>query len=228
MSFEDRQHWELRRRRKKQTKRSKAVEAVPEVRKSTMTMTRSFEQFEPLQLRDDGRSVYGLVVPWNTASSITERNAAGEIETYDEAFLPTSFSQMETIAKKRKNWGWIALRMDHDPSMDARVGFARSVTVDKKGAYADFRLYDGPQLEKVRSMLSESHTGLSVEFVDTAKPRRSDGGTVLRTQVYVSGVAATPMPAYTDAAVLAMREDVDVPPLRTPANDAVAEWLAGQ
>lgn len=185
---------------------------------------RSFALEDGFSLRDDGRSIYGRIVPFNVAAHVIERNAQGEIEEYDEAFLPTSFNTMIRHGQDRGNFGWIGLNLDHDEK--DRVGYARSVEVKDDGAYAEFKLYKSKDLELHRSMLEESHTGLSVEFMDMADPREVDG-VRMRTQVYVKGVAATPQPCYADAGVLAMREDGNaVPQIVTPTLDEINEFLA--
>ena len=100
------------------------------------------------------------------------------------------------------------------------------MTEDADGAYGSFRLYDGPHLPKVRSMLAESHTGLSIEFTDVAAPV-VDGSLRRRRQINVSHVTATPIPAYPSAGILAMRAagDVDVA-AGTPNLDRVRAMLA--
>jgi phage head maturation protease len=186
---------------------------------------RSFVLDEPLHIRADGRTVEGLMVPWNTPASVTERDETGKLVTYDEAFMSTSFDRMQAAARKRGNWGWIALNLDHDESLDARVGFATEVDVRSDGAYGTFTLYRGPQLDKVRSMIEESHRGMSIEFVDVAAPR-VNGGLTVRTQVHVRHVAVTPVPVYAGAGVLAVRHEDELP-LSTPALDEVRAFLDG-
>jgi len=190
--------------------------------------TRSFTPPEPLHLRDDGRSVFGLIVPWNTPSDVVERNAQGESVSFTEDFQPGSFTAMSQIAAKRGNWGFIGLKLEHEDSLESRIGFATDIEHEgTTGAFGTFKLYEGPQLEKVRSMIAESHQGLSIEFVDMAKPK-VEGTTVHRTQVFVRHVAATPVPVYADAGVLAMRAEADLPIVPTPGLDEVLAYLKGE
>lgn len=184
-------------------------------------------EFGELQLRDDGRTVHGKIVPFREPTQITQRRADGEVESFEEMFAPGSLTACCQLAQRRGNAGWIALNLDHDESFDARVGYATELEQREDGGYATFRLYDGPQLPKVRSMIEESHKGLSVMFDDVAKPRLI-GKVRERVQVYLHHVAATPSPAYAGAGVLAMRSTDSGLTLGTPALDEVQQWLAAQ
>lgn len=190
------------------------------------TLIRSVELPEALHLRDDGRTVDGLIVPWNTPADVIDVTATG-VRKYREGFLSTSFDQMMREGRKRGNFGFMRLKIDHDDATDRIAGFARTVEVGEQGARAEFRLYRGSNLELFQSMIEESHDGLSVEFVDLAKPLERDGVT-WRTQVWVSGVATTPEPAYANAKVLAMRSDDAPSSVETPVLDELNAWLASQ
>jgi phage head maturation protease len=188
-------------------------------------LRRSVELGE-LQLRDDGRTVHGKIVPFREAAKVTQRRADGQIESFEEMFAPGSLTACCQLAQRRGNAGWIALNLDHDESFDNRVGYATELEQREDGGYATFRLYEGPQLPKVRSMLEESHKGLSVMFDDVAKPRLV-GGIRERVQVYLHHVAATPSPVYSGAGVLAMRSDEGgTLSVSTPALDEIDDYLA--
>lgn len=189
-------------------------------------MIRSF-QIDGLHLRDDGRTVEGRIVPFNEIGTVVEEEN-GQLVRYDETFLPGSMSKMIGGAKARGgNFGWIGLNLDHDQGLPSRIGYATDVIEATDGAYGTFRLYQGADLDKVRSMLTESHTGLSVEFSDIWKPRNI-GGVRARTMVHVSGVAATPVPIYSGAELLSVRSQGDTPAeYGTPALDEVKAFLAG-
>jgi hypothetical protein len=144
---------------------------------------------------------------------------------YHEVFMPGCMTRMCQVARQRGNAGFIGLDLDHSEQFDHRIGYAREIEQRDDGGYGVFRLYEGAQLEKVRSMLAESHTGLSVNFHDVAKPRLIEGVTQ-RTQIHVVSVAATPMPSYAGAKVLSLRSiDEEAPPVETPAFDEIREWL---
>lgn len=196
-------------------------------------MKRSFDVGEWHIRSDDGRIVEGRIVPYNEVETVYERDReSGELVKFKERFLPGSCDAMVQAAAKRGNASWIALLMEHNEhDFDSNVGFALSLDSRADGAYATFKLHDGHDLPKVRSMLAESHTGLSVSFADTRVPHVDDG-LISRRQVHINHVAATPTPVYASAKVLAMRSAIDgdgdlVPNIHgTPNLDAVKEWLA--
>lgn len=176
------------------------------------------------ELRDDGRSVLGRIVPFNEPAVVIDRG-----ERFREQFLPGSLTRMCQVIAKRGNAGWVSLNLDHDEGFDARIGYARMIEQRDDGGWADFKLYRGPQLDKVRSMLEESHTGLSVMFDDIAPPKVLDG-IRSRVQVVISHVAATAFPVYRGAKITAMRDEVTTPaPITSDELDerpALAEWRA--
>lgn len=176
--------------------------------------------------RGDGRTVIGRMVPYNEVAEITERHSeTGEIVTFREQFLERSCMQMVQAAERRGNASWMKFRIEHDDSFDGWVGYAQTIRDAKDGGYATFRLYDSVDLDKVRSILKESHTGLSVNFGAIVPPEMRDG-VVSHRQIHVEHVAATPMPAYVGAGITAMRGDsreLFVP--NTPHLDATRALL---
>lgn len=165
-------------------------------------------------VRADENVVEGRIVPFNEPAIVVE-----EGERYREGFLPGSLTRMEQAVKQRGNASWIAFNLEHDTSLAARIGYARSIVQRDDGAWAEFQLYPGVDLPKVRAMLEGSHTGLSVFFRDVSPPKEADG-IRWRTQVHIDHVAATPMPVYSGATITKVRE-TDALNLATPALD---EW----
>lgn len=152
------------------------------------------------KLRDDGRSVRGRIVPYREPSIVIERG-----ERFREQFLPGCLTRMCQLVHKRGNAGWVSLNLDHDESFAARIGYASTIDDLPDGGWADFKLYRSPDLDKVRSMLEESHTGLSVMFDDIAPPRLLDG-VRSRVQIAIAHVAATAFPVYRGAQIASVRD----------------------
>lgn len=172
-------------------------------------------------LRDDGRSMLGRIVPFEEPAIVVEQG-----ERFEEEFLPGCMTRMCQIAARRGNAGWISLNLDHDETMDARIGYATGLEQRDDGGWAEFRLYPGNQLEKVRSMLTESHRGLSVMFDDIAEPRVT-AGRRSRVQISVRHVAATPVPIYSGARVALVRDGTgsDAPTVDELGDrPALREW----
>jgi len=190
-------------------------------------VTTRFIGSDRLHLRDDGRTVEGCIVPYGEVAEIVERDQeTGELSRYREQFLKGSCARMAQGVHRRGNAAFIKLVLDHDDqSFDAWVGHALSLTSEDDGAYATFRLYDGRDLDKVRSMLSESHTGLSIHFGDVRPPKVIEG-IISRVQVAIDHVAATPVPAYANAGITSMRSNDGTVMAGTPHLNDVRAFLA--
>jgi HK97 family phage prohead protease len=171
-------------------------------------------------LRDDGRTIEGRILPFNEPATVIDPGGP----PYEEMFAPGCLDWVCAQSEKRGNAGFIGLDLDHRDDLDHRIGSARSVEQRDDGAYAVFRLYNGPDLPKVQSMLEDSHTGLSVNFADRRRARTVEG-VVQRVDIHVFAVACTPVPAYTGAKIMAMRSIDDIVPVETPHFEAVREWL---
>lgn len=185
-------------------------------------MLRSFAA--DLEVSTDGREVFGRIVPLNEVAHIREM-IDGALDEYDEEFLPGCSAHMRQVAKSRGGQpSWIQFTLDHDHGFDSRLGFCREMVEVGSGVDCTFRLYDDPRLPKVRSMLAESHKGLSIEFVDRVAPI-VEGNLRRRRQINISHVTATPVPVYASAKILAMRSEGD-PLGGTPNLDRVREMLA--
>lgn len=186
------------------------------------------------ELRDDGRTLFGRMVPYGERASIVEVNeSTNEIERYTEQFLPHSFAAMAQGFRARggdrskASNMFVPLLMGHSDRFDDMIGHAVELTDEEDGAYATFRLYADERIEKIRSVLSESHTGLSVSFRDIRPPRTIDG-VISRVQVGINHVAATPTPAYPGARIESLRNESDDAPIETPALNTVRQWLQEQ
>lgn len=188
----------------------------------------TFIRTAEFQIRDDGRTLDGRVVPYGEIANIVEVDETGELLRYQEQFLPHSLAAMAQGFKSRSFRGLhIPLVLDHNESFDNLIGHAVELDSRDDGAYATFRLYDDTNITKVRSILNESHTGLSIKFKDTREPKLIEG-IVSRVQVYVAHVAATPSPAYATAGIESIRSSDETPVAITPSLDDVKAWLQSQ
>ena len=181
---------------------------------------------EGFNLRDDGRVIEGLIVPYNQVATVVEPDATGKLVKYQEQFLRGSLAGMAQGFKARGLLD-LPLFLGHEENMDNRIGYATGLESRDEGAWASFRIYENSNIVKVQSMLRESHTGLSVKFRDVRQPKLLDG-IVSRVQVFVRHVAATPVPTYAGAGITAIRSmeaDQEAP---RPALEAVRAWLATQ
>jgi HK97 family phage prohead protease len=183
------------------------------------TITRSYTT----DLTFEGRTIEGVVVPYEEPADVADD--LGPTPIYREVFTPTSFArQLQGIAAGRLKVKAIGLNLDHRRELDRHIGYMAEATSTDAGLLGRFTLLERADIDLVRSMLAETHTGLSVECA-VYKSRVRPDGVVERRTVELIGVAATPTPAYAGAAITAMRAaDPDLP-LPTPLLDAVAaEW----
>lgn len=185
-------------------------------------------QLGELELRDDeddGRFVYGRLFPIGVTTRIREV-VDGKLLDYDERFLSGCTTRLRQVIATRMRGvpAYLKLLLGHDESFDREVGYCTKLDEQDDGVYGSFKLHESRDIVKVRSMLREAYTGLSVEFSDHVPPRIV-GRLVERRQVDLHHVAATPTPAYADAAILAMREGA---PLvgSTPLLDEARAMLA--
>lgn len=177
---------------------------------------------------NDGRTVEGMIVPYMEPTEVIERTASGELVRYTEQFMRHSCLAMAQAVAKRGNAAFISFLMDHDEhDFNAKIGYASTLESRDDGAYATFRLYQSRDIEKVVSMLDESHRGLSVNFADRKPPRVIDGITS-RVQVQIDHVAATPTPAYVGAGITGIRsmDEMSLVAAPTPRLTEIQEWLA--
>lgn len=174
-----------------------------------------------LEIRDvDGKpTVAGRIVPIGEPTRIVEPGAS-----YREQFLPGCSLRVRQQAARLGHCRWVGLKLDHSDTLDHRIGYATTLEERSDGLYATFGLYQSAELDKVRSMLRESHTGLSIEFSDAADPV-TDGDLVSRRQIHLHGVAATPIPAYAGAVITAVRDVADADD-GTPRLDVALRELA--
>ena len=194
---------------------------------------KTFIRSAQFEMRDDGRTLTGCIVPYGQIAEIVEYDdERAALVRYAETFLPHSLAAMAQSFRARggKMPGtgqYVPLLLDHNDSFDSRIGYATELTDEEDGAYATFRLYDANDITKVRSILNESHNGLSVAFKDIKEPK-INGGVISRVQVFLGHVAATPTPAYSGAMITGMRSGDSVPEMVRPNLSSVREWLANE
>jgi len=181
-----------------------------------VTIVRSYTS----ELTLEGRTVEGVVVPYGVEAEVADD--LGPTPVYRETFTPTSFAgQLQGIAAGRASFMNIGFTLDHRDDLDRYIGCMTDAESSAAGLVARFTLRHRDNLDLVRSMLAESHTGLSVQAIIRRSKVRADG-VVERLQAHLVNVAAVPMPAYAGAGITAMRAADDDRPAPTPMLDAVA------
>lgn len=170
-----------------------------------LELTRSFLDVDLDVNRKQGR-VTGLVVPYLRPTPIMELRDSGVIE-YSEQFAPGS---MERAAKAPNR---VMLQFTHSEALDHQLGYGVSFrdSDSEQGCVGEFQVYKTNR-DLALEMLESSHRGLSVTFA-SLRPMgglEQPGELVTRQAVMCRAVAAVTDPAYAEAGVMAIRQQVDL------------------
>lgn len=161
----------------------------------------------------DGRMVYGRVVPYGEVIPFVDEYDGNKVK--HERFI------LGALARQVNAWDRVTLAFEHEGGFRNTIGYGQQLQELDDGAYGSFRLYEA-DAPKAREVLTTSHKGLSLEFVNL-RDRLAADGVIDRVRVHVARVAAVPDAAYDGAQILAVRNADPVP---TPHLDAVLDELA--
>jgi HK97 family phage prohead protease len=176
----------------------------------------------------DGRTINVRVVPFNEVADVAD---PPDFKPYKEQFMPGAFARNEPHAHR------IRLRSDHaalDESGGRKsgtsgiVGTGVKLTQGDDGYDAEFKFLDTPDAMTARELvLNGGYDGVSAEFLPIRSTRTSDG-IVQRQVAHLDSVALATGPAYSNAAILSLREEqiVDEELLPPPPNLAIIERCA--
>lgn len=149
-----------------------------------------------LEVREDGRTIVGVAVPFNSPTEI--RDLGG---SYREQFAAGAFAR--TIAERGPSR--VKLLLQHD---DRRlpIGRAVSLTETPQGLVAELAVSKTPDGDTALELVRDGTLdGLSVSFRSIRQTRKGD--LVTRTEVQLREISLTGFPAYDDARVSAVRSD---------------------
>ena len=180
---------------------------------SATLLTRSVAD---LEIREDGRTAIGRLVPYGEVTDIMDPTG----EVYKEVFVRGAFEGAVSVPER------IDLRYSHDGGFDNVLGQGYELSEEDDGLYGAFRLYESVAT-RARDVLNGHAKHLSVGFYPIKSRRR--GGVVERVKAYLEHVAATSTPAYAGAEVLSVRQDVVLEstevPAEVPGLDSIQDWL---
>lgn len=154
-----------------------------------------------LEIRGDGRTVYGLAVPYDQPAEIRDYQGS-----YTEVFRFGAFER--TIAERGDRVKFLA---NHD-RQKLPLGKALKLDEQPAGLVGEFRVSATPDgdaaLELIRDGVLDS---LSIGFkpVDTGDRWNTDRTLVERTEVALMEVSAVAFPAYDGALISGVRHDLD-------------------
>lgn len=163
------------------------------------TITRSYAADLSIRADGDGRTVAGIVVPFDTEARVSDGG-----RPYTERFQRGAFAK--TISERGDR---VKLLMQHDSHEP--IGRATSLREDAAGLYGEFRVSNVPAgdqaLELVRDGVIDS---FSVGFAPIKHVR--DGDVTVRTEVALREASLVTFPAYDTARITALRAMVaDLP-----------------
>lgn len=166
-----------------------------------MTLERTLAH--DLSTRGDGRTVFGIAVPFDREARVNDG-----LGPYTEVFKRGAFAK--TI---REQGAKVKLLVNHDKMSRLPIGRATSLREDAAGLYGEFRISATREGDEALTLVSDGVVdAFSVGFAPIQE-RESDGR-VERTEVSLREVSLVAFPAYADAAIAGLRSmaEVDVAP----------------
>jgi hypothetical protein len=167
--------------------------------------------FSPdLEVRSDGRTVSGLVVPWDQPTLVRDAGVS-----YRESFRPGAFTR--TLVERGPER--VKLLAQHD-TRQLPLGRAIVLREDAAGLYGEFRVSATTAGDEVLELVRDGALdGLSVGF-RPIRENRSATGVLERLEVALHEVSLVAHPAYADARVVAVRSQDASTPLLARARRA--------
>ena len=178
-------------------------------------LQRAWSPLTDLEIRGgDGRTVYGLAVPFDTPTNI--RDAQG---TYTEVFREGAFRQTINVGAER-----VKFLVNHDRVGRLPLGRALSLREDPAGLVGEFRVSqtrDGDEvLELIRDGVLDA---FSIGFAPQRDKWNVDRSFVERTQVHLSEVSTVSFPAYSGATIAGVRSADEQHPTDDAASGAASD-----
>jgi HK97 family phage prohead protease len=169
---------------------------------------RSYESDLEIRAGSDGRTVVGIVVPYNVEQQITR--------SLTEVFIPGAFAAVTRAAHRVK------LLVGHDANQLPQ-GRATLLREDANGLYGEFRVSKTQRGDELLELVADGAVDqFSIGF-QPLQDRKRANGVVERVRAHLAEVSLVTFGAYgLQAAVAGIREES-----RTPNLDAAREILGG-
>lgn len=156
--------------------------------------------FEAEVTEGDGRTIDLRLVPYNVATTVAD---APDFKPYRESFLPGAFAAQTRAADRLKVW----LNFEHEQGLRGIVGHGVQLEDGDSDLRGSFRVHDNADGDKALELVREGIlTGASIEFA--ALRSRVQDGIVQRLRAHLDKVSLCRFPAYADAAILGVRQQV--------------------
>ncbi len=174
---------------------------------------RSFADAD-IQVRSDGRTIYGLFVPWDSPTEIRS-----EGEPYVEAFQRGAFTRsIKSAEQGRKIPGFVehGHRLGRLP-----VGIAQNMRDDASGLVGEIKVSETRDGDEAIALARDGALGsFSVGFAPVKGKDVWSGRNVLRTEAFLGEVSLVTFPAYSGAVVGGVRHALDIGTSITPDGDS--------
>lgn len=169
-----------------------------------MTATEHETRPEPLRrtfhadlVAGDGRTVDVRIVPYGQTAQVSDGGP-----TYTEEWLPGVFAHQLNAANR------VLANFEHEQGIGGVVGHGLQLREAADGFHGSFRLHPTSDGDKVLMLVNEGVLdGVSLEAFPV-KTVRTVGGVMQRVKANLRAVALCRTPAFADAKVLAVREEV--------------------
>lgn len=143
----------------------------------------------------DGRTVHGVVVPYNQTTTI--HDSEGE---YEERFLPGAFAR--SISQRGSK---VRLLVNHLARERLPIGKATLLREDAAGLYAEFQVSKTRDGDEALTLIQDGVVdGFSVGFLPI-RQRRGEDHAVERVEAALREVSVVAFPAYEGAAIAGVR-----------------------
>lgn len=153
----------------------------------------------------DGRTVDVRIVPYG--ERITHADGFGGVAKgvpYTEEWAPGAFSHQLKAANR------VLANFEHQEGVAGVVGHGLTLRESQDGFYGSFRIHETPAGDTALTLIREKVlAGVSMEALPR-KAVKTAAGVVRRVKADLFAVAFTRFPAYTGAAVLAVREEAEI------------------
>jgi uncharacterized protein len=154
-----------------------------------------------LSIRSDGRTVYGIVMPYDSETQVNDGDGP-----YIEVFRKGSFARSIQHRGDR-----IKLNVNHDKYKQLPIGRSTNLREDAKGLYGEFRVSDteagNETLTLIRDEVADSFSAGFIPIVPGPRDPIPKTGVVERSEVKLDHVSVVAFPAYEDARITGVRFD---------------------
>lgn len=176
-------------------------------------LSRSYECDVSVRNESDGRTIYGIVVPFERVARVSDGGAP-----YDEAFQRGAFTKH--LGERQKP---VMLLQQHKMNEDP-LGRATLLREDAAGLYGEFKMFPTTDANNAIELAREGALSFSIGFRGVKYERRK--GVVWRTEAGIREASLVTYPAYEDAlvgGVRALGPDATVDDLLALIDDVPAD-----